>query len=311
MSRVRTAPQVAEGLLLALILVAGGPGQVAAALPKVTGITANEGPDEIRVAIITTGPVRYQLRNIRPDWVVVDLLGAELATPPPSVPEARGVLKKVRVGQYDHTIVRIVVELTQSVRINLTTSHDSTALIVTISSGLQAEHPQPWPETVQARIEPIVPGQRIGPVRLGMNIQGVTAVLGSSTNTDSLPNGSVNYLWRKPPENSSLGVQATEGGVVSRIWVRGGGRYAINEQLHMGSTEAGIRAALGDPSWVVTVEAQAKMKTLSYEALGVWFGIQLDERESFYNTVVEIGVMPATQAGHDLIANPLALAPAR
>jgi hypothetical protein len=34
------------------------------------------------------------------------------------------------------------------------------------------------------------------------------------------------------------------------------------------------------------------VKTLFYESIGLWFGIQLNQQFAFYNQVFNIGVMP-------------------
>ena len=47
----------------------------------VTGVTLKDAPGEIQVSIVATGPVRYQTRDIQPNWIVVDVQGARLGMP--------------------------------------------------------------------------------------------------------------------------------------------------------------------------------------------------------------------------------------
>ena len=296
MSRAQAPFTRAARLAVALVLVAGAPSHAAAALARVTGVASEEAPEGIRVIIATTGPVRYQLRRVRPEWVVVDILGAELAPPPFPVPDARGDLRTIRVGQFERDVVRVVIELAQPRRFDLTTSPDSRAVIVTLFNDPQSEHARPGAVTGQAEIESqrVVPGERIGLVRLGMSMRDVVAVLGPSTTAESLPDGSVDHHWILLSGAVDLGVRAAKG-VATRVWIRGGSGYAIGDRLHIGSTEDDVRSVLGAPSWVLTVESEAKMKMLIYDSLGVWLSIQLDERKPFFNAVFEIGVMPSEQ----------------
>lgn len=136
----------------------------------------------------------------------------------------------------------------------------------------------------------ISPGQSIGSVRLGMPIQDVVALLGVKKNAKQLPAGGAAYNWFEPPQNEGIGVRVTAAGVVDRIWAFNDAKYTTKDLLRPGSTDAQVRAALGEPSGE-DVDSQAKTKTLRYEALGLWFTIQLDPQYKFYNAVFEIGVM--------------------
>jgi hypothetical protein len=208
------------------------------------------------------------------------------------------VVQKVRVGQYMPDVVRVVIELIGPAKFHLTLSPDSTGITVGISSDAgpnesPSEHAQSRAARAATPIVPslIVPGQRVGPLRLGMTIQDVVAVLGPSIRSEPLPNGDVDYRWFKSPGGSGLGVQVTETGVVNRISTFGDERYVIGKRLHVGSTEADARAVLGDPSWIISVDSRTKMKTLMYESLGVWINIQLDAREPLYNRIFEIHIV--------------------
>ncbi len=300
-------------------------GEALPARAMVTGIRGSQVGDETRITIMATKPVTYQLRNIRSDWVVIDIPGTELAGPAGSVPLVRGLVKKIRVGQFMPNIVRVVVELIQPVEFHLSSSSDHSAIVVgiplviggrviaraqavthrvvgaqtetpTVSPEVQTTPTQPTPPRIAssprlpAQIRNVVPGQHLGLARLGMSIQDLQAALGSSGNAQHMADGSVVYSWFQPPTNVGLGARVGADKVVFRVWVLNDPNYVTKERLHAGSTEAAIRTALGEPSQTFT-NAEQKFKTLRYDSLGIWFSIQLDERYSFYNSVFEVGVM--------------------
>jgi hypothetical protein len=138
----------------------------------------------------------------------------------------------------------------------------------------------------------IVPGQSVGPVRLGMPIRDEIVQLGPSKGAAEFEDGTTMYRWFEPPSNAGIGVRTTQAGLVLRAWVLNDERYSTKDGLHVGSTEAEVRAALGNPTRV-QVSAQGKTRTLIYESLGLWVSIQLDRQFSFYNTVFDIGIMGA------------------
>ena len=123
----------ATGLLITLAFVAWPAGQANAALAKVTGIALKETASQIQLSIAATGPVGYQLRDVQPDWIVVDVLGAELGVPSGELPnDSVGLVKKVRVGQFAPGLARVVVELIQPVQFSMSTSADSTKIVLAI-----------------------------------------------------------------------------------------------------------------------------------------------------------------------------------
>lgn len=136
----------------------------------------------------------------------------------------------------------------------------------------------------------IVPGQSVGPVRLGMPIRDEIARLGPSKGTTELDDGTTMYRWFEPPSNTGIAVRTTQNGLVLMAWVLNDERYSTRDGLHVGSTEAQVRAALGNPTRVEG-NAQRKIRTLIYEPLGLWVSIQLDRQYIFYNAVSDIGVM--------------------
>lgn len=106
---------------------------VTGAVHSVTGITLWGTPSRPWVSITATGPVRYQLRNVEPAWVVVDLSRAQLALAAGTPPASRGLIKLIRAGQFAPETVRVVVELTETVSFHVATSPDKTAVIVSLA----------------------------------------------------------------------------------------------------------------------------------------------------------------------------------
>ncbi len=99
----------------------------------VTGITLWGTPSRPWVSITASAPVRYQLRNVEPDWVVIDVSRAQLALASAKPPEGRGVVRRVRAGQFASDVVRVVLELTEPVPVHITTSPDKTAIILSFA----------------------------------------------------------------------------------------------------------------------------------------------------------------------------------
>ncbi len=141
---------VSVGLMLVLAVVLWPAVQVQAASVKVTGVALKEAANELQVSIVATGPVHYQTRDVQPSWIVVDVQSARLAMPAGDLPLAKGLVKRVRVGQYTEDVVRVVVELTQPATFRLTTVPDSAAILVGISKDVAV---RPVQAPVPARAE--------------------------------------------------------------------------------------------------------------------------------------------------------------
>jgi len=128
---------------------------VAQAAPvKVTGVGLKEAANELQVSIVATGPVRYQTREVQPNWIVLDMQSARLAMPSGQLPLAKGVVRKVRVGQYADDVVRVVVELTQPAKFRVTTTPDNLAILVGIGRDVSAS---PLAAPAQAQLPPASP----------------------------------------------------------------------------------------------------------------------------------------------------------
>jgi len=166
-----------------------------------------------------------------------------------------------------------------------------------------SQHPAPTPP-VPARPAPassvvpapggptvIVPGQSIGALRLGMKLADVTGLFGAATDTARSRDGSVTHWWLDASKHQGFGVGVARG-QVTRLYIMNDPRYATAAGLHVGSTEAEIRSALGPPA-AVDIDNKAHRETLHYDDLGVWFEIQLDSQSQGYATVVAVDVMAA------------------
>jgi len=78
--------------------------------------------------------------------------------------------------------------------------------------------------------------------------------------------------WYKPPRNDGIDVHVTKGGTVDRIWAVNDERFTTPKNLHIGSTDAEVRAALSAPS-NVAVDDAGKTKPRYYREPGLWFYI--------------------------------------
>ncbi|HKV45305.1 MAG TPA: AMIN domain-containing protein [bacterium] len=313
------------GIFVIIGLVAWASAGAGAARVKVSGITSHDAGTEIQVTIAASGPIGYQLRHIQPSWIVLDIPNVDLGMPAGNLSLARGPLQKVRVGQPTANVVRVVLELTRPVEFLISTAPDQKTIVVSIPIGLaggaqgggdfvpsvpkqepaaQRTAPRgaqgggdlvpavPKQEAVRAvaPIWDIIPGKNIGPIKLGMDFAEASKILGPQVSSRELPNGNVIHRWFSPPKNAGLGVLTTKLGRVIRIWALNDRQYTMRGRIHAGSTEAEVRAVLGNPTNMV-VNSSAGDKTLRYDSLGLWIGIQLDKRFTFFNQVYEIVVM--------------------
>jgi len=282
----------------------------------VTRITAAQTVTDVQVSVVASAPVEYQLLKVQPNWIVLQIAPAKLQIHAGTLPFAGDVVKKIRVSQFAPQVVRIVVEMARPTPFRVIPSHDELALLVgvpeetqispnagrtlpnastaragqgTVASSAAGESSNRQPQAPAQRLHAVLPGEGIGPALLGMRIQDALAALGPAKHTQVLPDGNTLYEWFAPPRNSGLGVRATAAGIVYRVWTLNDDRYAIGDGVHVGSTEAFARAALGAPSQVVA-DTSRGIKTLSYPSLGLWVTIQTDQRYAYYGKVFEIGV---------------------
>jgi hypothetical protein len=108
-------------------------GDVRGGVVRVTGIALWGTPNRPWVSITASGPVRYQLRNVEPDWVVVDISRAQLAVAS-DLPTGRGLVRQIRTGQFAPDVVRVVVELAGPIPVHIATSLDKTAIVLSLAA---------------------------------------------------------------------------------------------------------------------------------------------------------------------------------
>ncbi len=85
-----------------------------AALGTVTDVSVKEFPGKLQVAVVANAPVRYRVADWsgKPEtWIVLDVLGAQLARAGGELPYRGRDVDRIRVGQFNPTTVRVVVEL--------------------------------------------------------------------------------------------------------------------------------------------------------------------------------------------------------
>jgi type II secretory pathway component GspD/PulD (secretin) len=134
--RLRQAFAVTAGLLLAAV---GLPAPTAiAGLVTVTDVRVKEFPGKIQVTAVASGPFRHRLTEWagKPrELVVVDLLGAHLGVAAGELSYRSSVVKAVRVGQFNATTVRLVVELNRDVSYAVHEIPGAYAVAVTLAVG--------------------------------------------------------------------------------------------------------------------------------------------------------------------------------
>lgn len=108
-------------------------GSVRGGVARVTDIALWGNSSKPWVSISASGPVRYHLRNVEPDWVVIDVSKAELALTSGGPPAGRGLVRLIRVGQFTPDTVRVVLELTEAVPIHVATSAGKNAIVVSLA----------------------------------------------------------------------------------------------------------------------------------------------------------------------------------
>lgn len=122
---------------------------------KVTAIALWGSPSKPWVSITASAPVRYQLRNVEPDWVVIDVSRAELALTSGRPPAGRGLVRLIRVGQFAPNVVRVVLELTQAVPIHVATSPGKNAIVVSLAADARGNrHSVPAPPRLPGAAKP-------------------------------------------------------------------------------------------------------------------------------------------------------------
>jgi hypothetical protein len=162
-------------VLLALALAAG-PLAVAQAAPSTLSVTVRPVPTGAQVTLAASAAVRFTLRQLTsPDRVIVDLVGLDGAALAGAqelvVPPVRAVrLARVSGG------VQVIIDLTEPVLVDLTTTTDGRSLTVTLRSAsgsrggpapalptdvLRLQHLKP--REVAAHLQHLLPGVQVRP----------------------------------------------------------------------------------------------------------------------------------------------------
>jgi hypothetical protein len=150
--------------------------------------------------------------------------------------------------------------------------------------------PRPAPDRAHRRGSSrlIVPGQGIGSLTLGMDVQEVAFFLDVPRTTSVRPDGSVEYSWAAPPDDAGLGLRASGDGLVYEVFVVHDGRYATEEGLGVGSSDSKVRRTLGEPQREIPSEGATSLR---YDRLGVAFDIATGPQARFPGRVFRITVL--------------------
>jgi hypothetical protein len=156
--RVSPASSISTGLHQATGIAALPVSSVRGGVARVTSITLWGTPSRPWVSISASGPIRYQLRNVKSDWVVVDISRAQLTLLSGGPPAGRGLVKQIRAGQFVPDVVRVVLELTEPVPVHVATSPDKSAIVVVLAAegrakGTGRSQPGHRPVAASATIE--------------------------------------------------------------------------------------------------------------------------------------------------------------
>jgi hypothetical protein len=131
----------------------------------------------------------------------------------------------------------------------------------------------------------IVPGQSIGPVRLGTSVDAALAVLGQFPAKRKRDDGSTRYTWFEGA--GAIAVVADKADRITFISAWNLSTYRTRDRIGPGSTEGNVRSALGQPSlWDET----ATGRWLYYYSLGVEFEINLKPTDPHHNGVTVVSV---------------------
>jgi hypothetical protein len=140
-------------------------GNVRSGVAKVTEIALWGNSSKPWVSITASAPVRYQLRHVEPDWVVMDVSKAELALTSGKPPAGRGLVRLIRVGQFTPDTVRVVLELTEAVPIHVATSSGKNAIVVSLAVDARGNsRTAPAPDRRPGAAHPIPIARSRGPV---------------------------------------------------------------------------------------------------------------------------------------------------
>jgi len=147
--RLRSASSLGVAVLLTLAVWPVSP--VHAAATQVTDVTLVQAPEGLQVAVAASGPMNPQLVALNPNWIVMDVPDAQLATSYVSHPLGGGIIQRVRVTQHLPNVVRVIVELSRPVPHYLRTSPDGNAVVI----GIPANAGEAKAVLAQTQITPV------------------------------------------------------------------------------------------------------------------------------------------------------------
>lgn len=130
-------------------------------------------------------------------------------------------------------------------------------------SALQQEMPALPAVTTASHL--ISPGEGIGQIRIGMEIDEVARILGPAKQEPLDTNGNSLYSWG----TQHFFAWAQNDGTVFTLGTSDR-EYTTRDNLHVGSAEADVRSVLGEPS---RVDEDGQFRRLWYDTLGLRFSI--------------------------------------
>lgn len=164
MNRPSRSRSVVLALATALLwgLVTAPTQLASAALATVTDVAVKEFGAKVQVGVVATAPLRYRVADWagKPDTLVVlDLLGAQLGRPPGELPYRGRDVQRVRIGQFNETTVRVVVELAGPRSYTVQPVPGAYAIVLSVltrtpSRPVASSHPVPPPGAVAQAPQP-------------------------------------------------------------------------------------------------------------------------------------------------------------
>ncbi len=141
------------GVVVLLSLTVWHVDPVQAAPTMVTDVTLVETPAELQVAVVASGPVTSRLVDLNPNWIVLDVPDAQLATSWVTRPLLHGIIQGVRVSQHLPGVVRVIVQLSQPAPYRVSASPDRHTMVIGLPTGAGNDPPPP----PRAQIAPTSP----------------------------------------------------------------------------------------------------------------------------------------------------------
>ncbi|HEX4835148.1 MAG TPA: secretin N-terminal domain-containing protein [bacterium] len=141
------------GVAVLLSLTAWHVDPVQAAPTMVTDVTLVETPAELQVAVVASGPVTSRLVDLNPNWIVLDVPDAKLATSWVTRPLLHGIIQGVRVSQHLPGVVRVIVQLSQPAHYHVSASPDRHTMVIGLPTDAGNDPPPPQ----RAQVTPTSP----------------------------------------------------------------------------------------------------------------------------------------------------------